>query len=152
MQAAMSTSPVAECHAVVRCTAGAAAAGAPPDAPPETPLCACGAPSRLLTSRSAANNGRQFYRCAKPQEDPGQCKFFQWADEAPTAGGAAAGAGAFGGAGAYGGAGAGGGAGGGGQPRSGDACFVCGQPGTTLVAVYGLVLLESHRAALRNIV
>lgn len=35
-------------------------------------------PCRILTSNTATNKGRQFYKCARPQEE--QCDFFEWAD------------------------------------------------------------------------
>ena len=35
-------------------------------------------PCRILTSSTATNNRRQFYKCARPQGD--QCDFFEWAD------------------------------------------------------------------------
>jgi hypothetical protein len=37
-----------------------------------------GAPCTLLTSRSSANSGRQFYKCSLPTDQ--KCDFFQWAD------------------------------------------------------------------------
>ena len=35
-------------------------------------------PCRVFTSSKANSNGRQFYKCARPQGD--QCDFFEWAD------------------------------------------------------------------------
>ncbi|ETV68781.1 hypothetical protein, variant [Aphanomyces astaci] len=39
--------------------------------------CTCGAPALELTSRTANNNGRVFYKCAKQADN---CNFFEWAD------------------------------------------------------------------------
>ncbi|KAH9052155.1 hypothetical protein Ae201684P_013657 [Aphanomyces euteiches] len=39
-------------------------------------VCACGDPATELTSRTASNMGRIFYKCGK---QPPQCDFFQWA-------------------------------------------------------------------------
>ncbi|RHY19601.1 hypothetical protein DYB25_001744 [Aphanomyces astaci] len=39
--------------------------------------CTCGAPALELTSRTANNNGRVFYKCAKQTDN---CNFFEWAD------------------------------------------------------------------------
>ena len=41
-----------------------------------------GVPCRILTSRSTANNGRDFYKCSLPTDQ--QCDFFQWVDESGT--------------------------------------------------------------------
>lgn len=35
-------------------------------------------PCRVLTSNTATNKGRKFYKCARPQEE--QCDYFEWAD------------------------------------------------------------------------
>ncbi|RLN98490.1 hypothetical protein BBJ28_00022903 [Nothophytophthora sp. Chile5] len=43
----------------------------------EMPTCECGQPAVLLTCRNGDNQGRTFYKCAKPQGS--QCKFFLWA-------------------------------------------------------------------------
>ena len=55
----------------------------PPPAPDDEPpalLCKCGAGAcSVLTSRSANNPNRKFYKC--------NCGFFQWCDEAPRAAG-----------------------------------------------------------------
>ncbi|XP_032591611.1 DNA topoisomerase 3-alpha isoform X2 [Drosophila grimshawi] len=49
----------------------------------EVVLCSgCHQPARQQTvRRDGPNQGRQFYKCPKPKE----CKFFQWADEQPSA-------------------------------------------------------------------
>ena len=41
--------------------------------------CACGLPATELTSHSAKNPNRVFYKCG----NQGQCRFFQWQDELP---------------------------------------------------------------------
>ena len=55
---------------------GGAGGGAGPAQGGSEPQCGCGVPARELTSRSAANPGRVFYKCATQA-----CKYFQWADE-----------------------------------------------------------------------
>ena len=46
---------------------------------PTVPLCTThNQPCRLLTARSEANAGRQFYKCSVIDQDA--CDFFQWAD------------------------------------------------------------------------
>jgi len=35
-------------------------------------------PCRVLTSNTSTNQGREFYKCARPQVD--QCDYFEWAD------------------------------------------------------------------------
>ena len=47
-----------------------------------TPLCSCGRPCLLLTSRQSSSLGREFFKCAGPPEQ--NCGFFQWADGMPT--------------------------------------------------------------------
>ncbi|KDO34566.1 hypothetical protein SPRG_00629 [Saprolegnia parasitica CBS 223.65] len=42
-------------------------------------VCLCGEPAIELTAKSAANAGRKFYKCAKPDKNA-QCTFFEWAD------------------------------------------------------------------------
>ncbi|KAH8377324.1 hypothetical protein KR093_004897 [Drosophila rubida] len=60
---AASTSGAATAPSVVRCSG-------------------CHQPALQLTTRGPGpNQGRQFYKCPKPK----QCKFFQWADDQPTA-------------------------------------------------------------------
>jgi len=45
-----------------------------------TPLCpGHNQPCRILTSNSAANPGRQFYKCSIPERSD-QCDFFEWVD------------------------------------------------------------------------
>jgi bloom syndrome protein len=45
----------------------------------QTPLCpGHGVPCRILTARSANNNGREFYKCSLPEDQ--KCDFFQWVD------------------------------------------------------------------------
>jgi hypothetical protein len=57
--------------------AGAAAAGSDPGVPfPSCP--GHGVPCRILTAGTAANEGRQFYKCSLPEGE--QCDFFEWAD------------------------------------------------------------------------
>lgn len=52
----------------------------PPASTDGAPLCPGHNLSCLvLTARSKANNGRQFYKCAMPDDDQ-KCDFFQWAD------------------------------------------------------------------------
>ncbi len=45
------------------------------------PLCDCNQPCKELTSGSAANPNRVFFKCGKNRDDPTGCKFFKWADE-----------------------------------------------------------------------
>ena len=46
------------------------------------PLCDCGQRCTRLTSNTARNPGRIFYRCGKGGRDvPGACRYFKWADE-----------------------------------------------------------------------
>lgn len=50
---------------------------------PNSKVCECGTPARLLTvKKESQNKGRQFYNCAKLKQQ--QCDFFQWADEDTT--------------------------------------------------------------------
>ena len=67
--------------------------GAPPpsidltdDGPPEPAMaCPCGlGQCSLITAKTVKNMGRQAFGC--PGRDYG-CRFFQWCDEAPPAGG-----------------------------------------------------------------
>ena len=53
------------------------------------PKCKCGLKTLRLTAKTAANKGRQFFRCRKDRND-GQCKFFEW-DESDGGGGGGAG-------------------------------------------------------------
>lgn len=56
------------------------------------PLCpGHGMPCQVLTSQSAANPGRQFYKCSIKEKSE-QCQFFQWADEGNMGGGGGGGA------------------------------------------------------------
>ena len=100
----------------------------PPAAAPleivQAPDCPCGAgPADILTSRTAKNPNRQFFRCPlkRPGAFRGGCDFFEWVDQQSTTPGGSGNGGA--------GAGAGGsGNGSGGSGRSGN-CFKCGEPG-----------------------
>ncbi|OQR81470.1 DNA topoisomerase [Thraustotheca clavata] len=47
--------------------------------PKSNVMCLCGEPAIELTSKSAQNPGRTFYKCAKSDKNE-QCKFFEWAD------------------------------------------------------------------------
>lgn len=50
--------------------------------------CHCEVDARQHTVRKeGANNGRQFWSCAKPQDDVDRCTFFEWADNSQTNGG-----------------------------------------------------------------
>ena len=50
-------------------------------------LCPCGqGPCKMLTSNTARNPHRKFYRCPK-SENEGGCRFFQWADQHAPPGG-----------------------------------------------------------------
>ncbi|OQR93067.1 DNA topoisomerase [Achlya hypogyna] len=42
-------------------------------------VCQCGEIATELTSKSAANPGRRFYKCPKPDKAE-QCKYFEWGD------------------------------------------------------------------------
>ena len=54
-----------------------------PMAPSSAPLCpGHSLPCQVLTSNSAANPGRQFYKCSMAGMDQ-QCEFFQWVDDVP---------------------------------------------------------------------
>ena len=45
----------------------------------QAPLCpGHSLPCRIFTARSTANNGREFFKCALPEDQ--KCDFFQWAD------------------------------------------------------------------------
>ena len=46
------------------------------------PLCQCGLPCILLTSRQPDSLNRQFYKC--PQDQDSKCKFFEWAQSEPS--------------------------------------------------------------------
>jgi hypothetical protein len=49
------------------------------------PNCKCGAAATIRTvGPGKTNSGRRFYSCAKNYRDPGNCRFFKWADEAET--------------------------------------------------------------------
>lgn len=48
------------------------------------PLCQCSEPCQRRISSSAANPGRPFFKCARPQGE--QCRFFKWEDELTGAG------------------------------------------------------------------
>ncbi|KAI8993075.1 hypothetical protein BD414DRAFT_483226 [Trametes punicea] len=38
-------------------------------------------PAKRMTSRTPTNPNRDFYTCPKDKDDPGNCKFFMWADD-----------------------------------------------------------------------
>ena len=43
--------------------------------------CCHGEPASLKMSKKGENNGRYFFSCAKPFNQPGNCGFFMWFDE-----------------------------------------------------------------------
>jgi len=59
--------------------------GLPPNSGDEPmPVCICGEPAlQLAVRKEGQNQGRLFYKCAKPQGEG--CDHFQWADEPPRA-------------------------------------------------------------------
>eukprot|EP00798_Chlamydomonas_sp_ICE-L_P012680 gene12680-15911_t len=92
-------------------------------------MCKCGIQALERTSNTSANPGRVFYKCCKP--DAESCKFFEWGDQAPGAGGSNGVSQPFPQSSGHNAAegGAGGGGGGGGAAGSSGACFNCGDPG-----------------------
>lgn len=46
----------------------------------DAPVCQCGLPCITLTSRTATNMDRSFYKCPQPKDSGQQCDFFEWAD------------------------------------------------------------------------
>jgi hypothetical protein len=63
-------------------TAAASSSFDAPNGGDAAPLCPQhNQPCRLLTAKSAANAGRQFYKCSVPDHQD-QCDFFEWADGA----------------------------------------------------------------------
>eukprot|EP00928_Gymnodinium_smaydae_P080314 TRINITY_DN64031_c0_g1_i1.p1 TRINITY_DN64031_c0_g1~~TRINITY_DN64031_c0_g1_i1.p1 ORF type:complete len:426 (-),score=72.28 TRINITY_DN64031_c0_g1_i1:42-1319(-) len=101
---------------------GSSSGSAREDGAPEEagPPCPCGAgPCIVLTSRSAANPGRQFAKCPRSEFNGSRgCGHFAWLDGAPSKQGMSAGA-------AEGSSASAGGGGGG----AGDKCFKCGGSG-----------------------
>ena len=47
---------------------------------PDVPVCTCGVPTKVFTSNSVNNPGRQYYGCHKGYADPNCCKFIVWCD------------------------------------------------------------------------
>jgi hypothetical protein len=47
---------------------------------PDVPTCKCGVPTKVFTSNSVNNPGRQYYGCHRGYADPNCCKFIVWCD------------------------------------------------------------------------
>eukprot|EP00547_Thalassionema_nitzschioides_P005472 CAMPEP_0194204474 /NCGR_PEP_ID=MMETSP0156-20130528/3983_1 /TAXON_ID=33649 /ORGANISM="Thalassionema nitzschioides, Strain L26-B" /LENGTH=1111 /DNA_ID=CAMNT_0038930501 /DNA_START=141 /DNA_END=3476 /DNA_ORIENTATION=+ len=75
----MMSSPLSNCRQTHFSTASSLMKSTNPSNPSETALLCPGHsdPCRLLTANTAANKGRQFYKCSR---DTDPCDFFEWAD------------------------------------------------------------------------
>lgn len=47
-------------------------------APAGAPMCHCGTPASINTSRQERSMGCKFYSCAHPRDSPSNCGFFEW--------------------------------------------------------------------------